>query len=269
MPPEAPVDYCTYEKKDHVAYITITRPEVMNSLHIHANLELDQVFDDFAADNDLWVAVLTGQGDRAFSAGNDLKYTAEMSRLPADQRPKTAWARGGFGGLTNRFDLFKPLIARVNGFALGGGFELALACDIIVAADHAELGLPEPRRGLIAGALGVHRLPRQAPLKAAMGYMLTGRHMSAQRAYELGVVNEVVPLAELDAAVDRWVADILRCAPLSVRSTKECSMVGLDFDLEEAARRPYMWEMRRRQSEDAIEGPRAFAEKRQPNWVGR
>src|SRR5690606_9034123 len=149
----------------------------------------------------------------------------------AEERPKLAWPKGGFGGLTSRYDLFKPIIARVNGFALGGGLELALACDIIVAAEHAEVGLPEPRRGLIAGAMGVHRLPRQMPLKAAMGYMLTGRRIPAKRAYELGLINEVVPLSELDAAVDSWVQDILRCAPLSVRATKEAAMRGLAWPL--------------------------------------
>ena len=263
------MEFCTYEKRDHVAYITITRPEVMNALHVYANLELDEVWDDFAADEDAWVAVFTGQGERAFSAGNDLKFTAEMSRLPADERPRPGFPKGGFGGITSRYDLFKPVIARVNGFALGGGFEMAMACDIIVAADHAEVGLPEPRRGLIAGAMGVHRLPRQMPLKAAMGYMLTGRHIPAARAYELGVVNEVVPLARLDAAVDAWVEDILRCAPLSVRATKEAARRGLEMTLEEAGGTSYVWEDRRRRSEDAIEGPRAFAEKRTPTWLGR
>jgi crotonobetainyl-CoA hydratase/dehydration protein DpgD len=146
---------------------------------------------------------------------------------------------------------------------------MALACDIIVAADHAEVGLPEPRRGLIAGALGVHRLPRQLPLKVAMGYLLTGRHIPAPRAYEIGLVNEVVPLAKLDDAVEAWVADIVRCAPLSVRATKEASMRGMLLPLPEAATARYEWEMRRRSSEDSVEGPRAFAEKRTPNWTGR
>jgi len=263
------MEFCRYEKKGHVAYITITRPEVMNALHMPANIELNEVFDDFAAADDLWLAVLTGEGEKAFSAGNDLKYTAEMSRLPAGQRPKFVMPSGGFGGITSRFDLFKPVIARVNGFALGGGLELALACDIIVAAEHAELGLPEPRRGLIAGAMGVHRLPRQVGLKVAMGYMLTGRHIPAPRAYEIGLVNDVVPLAKLDEVVEGYVQDIMRCAPLSVRSTKESAMRGLDMTLPEAGNAQFEWETRRRRSEDAIEGPRAFAEKRAPNWTGR
>lgn len=263
------MDFCRYEKKGHVAYVTITRPEVMNALHPPASRELGSVWDDFAADDNLWVAVLTGEGEKAFSAGNDLKYTAEMSRLPREERPDLSMPAGGFGGLTSRYDLFKPIVARVNGFALGGGLEMALACDVIIAADHAELGLPEPRRGLIAGAMGVHRLPRHIPLKAAMGHMLTGRHMAATRAYELGLATEVVPLADLDRAVDAMVNDILRCAPLSVRATKEAALRGLRLPLDEAGTADYEWELRRRRSEDAVEGPRAFAEKRAPNWTGR
>ena len=136
-------------------------------------------------------------------------------------------------------------------------------------ADHAEFGLPEPRRGLMAGSAGVHRLPRQIGLKTAMGYMLTGRHMSAERAFQLGLVNEVVPLDKLDAAVDAWVADILRCAPLAVRATKEAAMRGLDTTLREAFTTEYATETLRRESTDALEGPRAFAEKREPRWQGK
>ncbi|MCC7363851.1 MAG: enoyl-CoA hydratase/isomerase family protein [Dehalococcoidia bacterium] len=263
------MEFCRYEKKGHVAYVTITRPEVMNAIHPPASQELDQVWNDFAADDDAWVAVLTGEGQRAFSAGNDLKYTAEMSKLPADQRPKMFFPASGFGGITSRHDLFKPIIARVNGFALGGGLEMALACDIIIAAEHAELGLPEPRRGLIAGANGVHRLPRQIPLHTALGFMLTGRHIPAKRAYELGLVNEVVPYEQLDATVDAYVEDILKCAPISVRATKEAALRGLEVSLPEAEKGKYEWELKRRTSEDSIEGPRAFAEKRTPNWQGR
>ena len=262
--------YCRYEKEGHVARITITRPAVMNALHQFAHAELDGVWDDFAADDDLWVAVLTGEGNRAFSAGNDLKYSAELSKMNPEDRPKIAHHPSqGFGGITARFNLSKPIIARVNGFALGGGLEMALACDIIIASDHAYLGLPEPKVGLIAGALGVHRLPRQIPLKAAMGYMLTGRHIPAQRAYELGLVSEVVPLTELDDTVQAYVDDILKCAPLSVRSTKETAMRGLSIGLSEVSEVSFPQEARRRQSPDAIEGPRAFAEKRSPNWVGK
>ena len=146
---------------------------------------------------------------------------------------------------------------------------LALACDIIVAAEPAELGLPEPRRGLIAGGVGVHRLPRQIGLKPAMGYLLTGRHMSAARAYELGLINQVVPREDLDAAVAQWVTDILRCAPLAVRATKEAAMRGLDRSLAEAFATEYETEVLRQKSDDALEGPRAFAEKREPRWQGR
>ena len=157
----------------------------------------------------------------------------------------------------------------VNGFALGGGLEVAMACDIIIAADHAEFGLPEPRRGLIAGSAGVHRLPRQIGLKPAMGYLLTGRHMTAQRAYELGLVNEVVPLDQLKSTVDGYVADIRRCAPLAVRATKQASMRGLDSSLSEAYYQSYESELIRRDSEDAQEGPKAFTEKRAPVWKGK
>ena len=136
-------------------------------------------------------------------------------------------AESGFGGIANRTTCWKPILAAVNGYALGGGFEMALACDIIIAADHARLGLPEPRVGLMAGAGGVHRLPRMIPQKIAMGYILTGRHMTAQEAHRLGVVNEVVPLAELMPTAMKWANEILECAPISVRASKQAALMGL------------------------------------------
>src|SRR4249920_2530919 len=163
-------EFCTVEKDGHLTIVTIERPERMNALHPAANAELGVVFDEFAADNNAWVAIITGRGDRAFSASNDLRHQAEGGKRVTTPR--------GFGGLTSRFDLTKPVIAAVNGVAMGGGFEIALACDLIVAAETAVFALPEPRVGLIAGS-GVHRLPRLIGLKQALGMILTGRRVSA------------------------------------------------------------------------------------------
>jgi crotonobetainyl-CoA hydratase/dehydration protein DpgD len=165
--------------------------------------------------------------------------------------------------------LIKPTIARVNGYAFGGGFELALACDIIIASEQASFALPEARLGLIPGAGGLFRLTRQIPFKVAMGYLMTGRRISAIRAYELGLVNEVVPGMDLDACVERWIEDILRCAPLSVRALKQVSLASADLPLEEAFTAHYEAEEVRRKSDDCREGPLAFVQKRLPNWLAR
>ncbi len=258
--------YVLYEKKDHIAYVTINRPEVMNALHHPADEELWEVWCDFRDDHEMWVAIVTGAGDRAFSAGNDLKYTAAHRN-----RNETTFLMppGGFGGITNHFECYKPIIAAVNGYALGGGFEIALACDIIVAAEHARFGLPEPTVGLLAGAGGIHRLPRQIPVKIAMGMILTGRHITAQEAYRFGLVNEVVPFKDLIPCAERWAREIMRCAPLSVRASKEGAMKGLDLPLEAAINNNYYLQQTTQHSEDFIEGPRAFVEKREPRWKGR
>ena len=255
--------FATYEKQGRIAIVTLNRPERMNALHPPANHELDGIWTDFERDPELWVGILTGAGDKAFSAGNDLRYTAEHGRA------ENLWADSGFGGITHRVRCWKPIIAAVNGYALGGGFEMALACDVIVAAAHARLGLPEVRVGLMPGAGGVHRLPRMIPQKIAMGHILTGRHMTAQEAHRWGVVNEVVPLAELMPAALRWANEILEGAPLSVRAAKQAAMMGLGHPLEIALNLDYSETGRMRRSDDSVEGPRAFAEKRKPVWKGR
>ncbi len=254
-------EYIKVEQKDHVLVVTINRPEAFNSLHPMANEEMGKAFDDFAANDDQWVAIVTGAGEKAFSAGNDLKWTAEnQGKLEIPPR--------GFGGLTNRFDLDKPVIAAVNGVALGGGFEIALACDIILASSTARFGLPEPKVGLAALAGGMHRLPRQIGLKNAMGMMLTGRHVDAAEAYRVGIAQEVCEPAQLMERALAWAGEIAACAPLSVRATKQVAMRSLGHALEEAVNLDYPAVKTLFRSEDFVEGPRAFAEKRKPNWTG-
>src|SRR5262245_14022447 len=255
-------EFCRAEREGRTLVVTMNRPEVMNALHPPANFELEKIFDEFAADPELWVAIITGAGDRAFSAGNDLKFQAGSGG-------KLEIPRSGFAGLTARFDNPKPVIAAVNGVAMGGGFEIALACDLIVASDTAIFALPEPRVGLAAVAGGVHRLPRQIGLKQAMGMILTGRRVSAREGQALGFVNEVVPAAELMPAARRWADAILECAPLSVRASKEASLAGLGRPLEEAMSTRYEGLSQMFRSEDFVEGPRAFAEKRPPRWKAR
>jgi enoyl-CoA hydratase/carnithine racemase len=252
--------FCTVEDDGRVRIVTINRPEVLNALHSEAHWELDRVWNEFSADPNLWVGIITGAGERAFSAGNDLKVQAAGRRGP---RPAT-----GFAGLTSRFDLDKPLIAAVNGVAMGGGFETALACDIIVAAEHARFALPEPRVGLVAGAGGMHRLPRQLPLKIAMGMMLTAKPIEARQALHYGLANEVVPQAQLMATAERWANEILECAPLAARGSKQAAMTGLELPLADAIRGPYSIIQAHMRSNDRLEGPRAFAEKRPPVWQG-
>jgi enoyl-CoA hydratase/carnithine racemase len=254
--------YCIVRDEGRVRIVTLNRPEVLNALHSEASHELEKVWDEFAARDDLWVGIVTGAGDRAFSAGNDLKVQAAGKRGPMP--------RAGFAGITHRFDLDKPLIAAVNGVAMGGGFETALACDILVASENAIFALPEPRVGLIAGAGGVHRLPRIIPEKLAMGMMLTGRRVSAQEGATLGFVNEVVPQGQALAAAQRWAALILECSPKAVRASKQAFYRGLtEPTLEKAMRTIYPAQQENIESEDYIEGPKAFAEKRKPNWKNR
>jgi enoyl-CoA hydratase/carnithine racemase len=259
--------FITYRVADQLAYVTINRPEVMNAVHQEANAELRDAFERFRDDSEARVAILTGAGTRAFSAGNDLRATAERA---AQRSAPTAAAAVPLGGITSGFECDKPLIAAVNGYALGGGFEIALACDVIIAADSARFGLPEPRVGLVAAAGGMHRLPRHVPIKIAMGMLLTGRQISAQEAAGLGLVNEVVPLSELMTAAERWAQEMLACSPVSLRITKQCVLAGLTLPVD-AAMAADQTSGRLRTlftSQDAKEGPLAFAQKRPPAWKG-
>ena len=255
-------EYHRVERDGHVMVVTLDRPERMNALHSPAHFELDRTFNEFESDPSLWVAILTGAGERAFSAGNDLKFQAEGGTR---ERPQS-----GFGGLTERFDRGKPVIAAVNGVAMGGGFELALACDVIIAAENARFALPEPRVGLAALAGGLHRLPRMIPPKHAMGMILTGRHVPAAEGHDLGFVTRVVPEGEALSAAREFAGQILECSPVSIRTSMDVVRRGLEYaDLRTAMRMQYDSVTTLRNSEDLVEGPRAFAEKRRPNWTGR
>jgi dehydration protein DpgD len=258
-----------YEKRGRVGYVVLDRPHVLNAMDARMHEELGQVWDDFEQDDGIWLGVLTGAESRAFSVGQDLKELVERTRAGI---PPTSFGSSGGPGwprLTERFNLSKPVIARVSGYAFGGGFELALACDIIIASEEASFALPEATLGLIPGAGGLFRLTRQIPFKVAMGYLMTGRPISASRAYELGLVNEVVPANELDSCVQRWVEDILRCAPLAVRAVKQVGLASMHLSLEEAFSTRYAAEEIRHRSQDCREGPIAFVEKRNPNWNAR
>jgi dehydration protein DpgD len=257
-----------FEKRAHVAYLTLDRPEVLNAMDLRMHEELGIIWDEIEADDDVRVVVLTGAG-RAFSAGQDLRERAELNQLGAQPTTFGSRHQPGYPRLTERFRFSKPVVARVNGYALGGGFELALACDIIVAADKAVFALPEVLLGLVPGAGGAFRLPRQLPLKAAMGYLLTGRQMTARVALHFGLVNDVVPADLLDQCVAGWVDDLLRGAPLAIRAIKEAVLSSADMSMEQAFATRFEWEQRRMYSRDAVEGPRAFAENRDPVWDGR
>jgi len=251
--------------QDHVATVTIDRPDRMNAVDAATEAELMRIWSEIEQNRDVRVVVLTGSGERAFCTGADMKGGSGVSGLEYWAAPRP----GGFGGIALRDTLDVPVIARVNGHALGGGMEMVLGCDIVVAADNATFGLPEPRVGRLALDGGIAMLPRRIPHGLAMGMLLTGRRIGAAEAHSFGLVNEVAPKAELDAAVARWVADILACAPLSVRAIKQMVRAGEGLTPREAQmlRLPALVEALK--SSDQDEGVKAFQEKRAPQWRGR
>ncbi len=252
------------QTRDGVARVTIDRPDRMNAIDQGTEKALIETWEKIERDRSVRVVVLTGAGDRAFCTGADMKSGSGSSGLEywATHRP------GGFGGIALRDTLDVPVIARVNGHALGGGFEMVLGCDLVIAAENATFGLPEPRVGRLALDGGIAILPRRLSHVQAMGMLMTGRRVGAAEALKLGLLNEVVPADELDAAVDRWVAEMLACAPLSLRAIKSMVRAGNRLTAQEAQalRTPALVEALR--STDQDEGVLAFQEKRKPVWKG-
>jgi acetyl-CoA C-acetyltransferase len=266
FPPEAPTlrdryEFMLVERRGRVLEITMNRPEQRNALHPPAHEELDHIFNAFFADPELWVAILTGAGKESFTAGNDLKWSAKNPVYV----PKS-----GFAALTNRGDRTKPIIAAVNGFALGGGLEICMACELVVADENAKFGLTEVKVGLVAGMGGLIRLPRRVPQLLAREMILTGRRLSAQEALGVGLINRVTPAGEALEGARRLADEILEGSPTSVRLALKIMRDTETMPDELAACRwkhPAIDELMT--SEDAIEGPMAFAQKRKPVWKNR
>lgn len=256
-------DFIKTETKGHVLVVTMNRPEVYNAVHVDMHNEMADCWDKFAADPDLWVAVLTGAGDKAFTAGNDLKATATGGS-------KAKMTETGFAGLSSRFDLEKPIIAAVNGFAMGGGFETALSCDIILASENAKFALPEVKVGFFAAASGVQRLSRYIGRLAAQELMFTGRTITAAEALKLGCLNEVHPHDQLMEKAMEKAEQLCTVSPSAVKATKR---VLNDMALRDgmagsiAYSREVIADLAK--TEDFKEGVNAFVEKRAPKWVNK
>jgi enoyl-CoA hydratase/carnithine racemase len=252
-------DQISLQRDGHVLTVTIDRPHVRNALNGATCHELSDVWDDFEADPDLWIAIVTGAGDGAFCAGHDLSEE--------DPMPDSGWA-----GLSSRLaPLGKPLIAAVNGDAYGGGFELAIGCDILVADERAHFAMSEPRVGYAALGGGADRLVRRLPYAIAMGLLLTGRRIDAAEAHRWGIVNEVAPTGTAIEVARRWAGEIMLCSPPAVRLTKELALAALEGEDWTADRVEHRREVlqRLRTFEDTREGVDAFLQKRRPKWTGR
>jgi enoyl-CoA hydratase len=250
------------ERRGNVEILTINRPEARNAVNGAVSKAMSAAMDELTDDDSCWVVVITGSGDKAFSAGMDLKAFA------SGEGGDIIGAKGGFGGLTKR-DFPKPIIAAVNGSALAGGFEIMLSCDLVVAAEHATFGIPEAKRGLIAGAGGLIRMPKRLPMAIALELAMTGDPIDAERAYALGLVNTVVPSDQLMTEAVELAERIAANAPLAVRYSKSVMTRAAEVSESEG------WSINDEAvgvvftSADAMEGPIAFAEKRAPKWQGK
>src|SRR6266446_10315931 len=248
-----------FEKKGPVAYVTINRPERLNACDFGAYGRLAQIWREFRDDPALRVAIMTGAGGRAFCAGSDVKdnYVAR----PGEEPPKSPFQV--------MYDLYKPIIAAINGHANGGGLEQALACDIRVAAHHAQFGLGEVRLGWLPGGGGTQRLPRLISIGRALEMLYTGGRIGAEEALRLGLVDYVMPMSRIMSKCEEIAGEICKSAPLAIQRIKEAVLRGLDLPLADGLkleRELYKW---LQTTDDAREGARAFAEKRAPDWKGR
>jgi enoyl-CoA hydratase/carnithine racemase len=257
-----------YEKHDRIAVVTINRPDRMNAIDPQTSAELHEAWCDFRDDDGLWVGIFTGAGDRAFSAGNDL-VAMSAAQQQGSNAVSAAYSRAPFGGITRGFECWKPMIAAINGYCLAGGLEMALACDIRVAAEHAQFGLAEVTRGIIPGAGGTQRLPRIIPFGPALELLLTGGRFDAQWAFRYGLVNHVVPADQLITKAMEIARVLCENAPVSLRLVKEAAYRGINMSLEEGMRLEIEQSKRVMQTEDSREGPLAFAQKRKPVWKGK
>ncbi|MFQ5987279.1 MAG: enoyl-CoA hydratase-related protein [Dehalococcoidia bacterium] len=257
-----------YEKKGHIAYITLNRPEVMNAINTEAARGLAEAWENVRDDPEVWTAIVTGAGDRAFSAGADLKEVAAM-RMQAEQGGEPVELSILRFVPMRKAEVYKPFIAAINGVATGGGLELALICDIRIAADSARLGLREVVQSLMPGWGGTQRLPRLIPFGMALEILMTGDFVSAEEAYRIGLVNKVVPFDELMPAAEALATRINENGPLAVRAAKEAAYRGMRMPLDEGLQLERLLLQSLIMSEDAKEGPIAFAQKRKPEYKGR
>ena len=246
-----------YQKEGRIAIFTINRPEAFNALSMQVHKELIEAMLDFKNDDALWVGIVTGAGSKSFSAGQDIK----------EFRPGRIEAQDLVYGVPDK--IWKPIIAAINGWCLGGGLELALACDLRIAAGHARFGQPEINIGYMPGGGGTQRLPRFIPWAKAAELLLTGEPIDAQEAYRLGLVNKVVPLDQLMSTAKEWAELICKKGPLGVRASKEAMIRGYSMSLEEGLELERSLNNGLRDTEDFIEGASAFKEKRQPDYKGK
>lgn len=259
-----------FERRDRIAILTLNRPEAMNAMNLELRQELNRRWAEFRDDPDLWVAIVTGAGDRSFCAGADLKEIGAFYKGLTPQERRAKWEiEPGIGGITHNLDIWKPIIAAVNGHCLAGGLELALACDIRIASENATFGLTEVQWGIVPGAGGTQRLARLVPFGRALEMLMTAEKIDAAEAYRIGLVERVVPSADLIPAAMKMAERICENGPLAVRLVKEAAWRGIEIPLSEGLRLEQFLAEYARQSEDAREGPKAFAEKRKPVFKGR